>query len=274
MSRDCKFQFERLWVAPNFGCAPAVSGGYNLYWEATAWKFTATYVPEYSFDGEDWTAAVGSPTANLFALNVGPPRTSVLGSPVFRLKAFNGATLRFTSEPFDSRNRLAKSDYLVWREIVRRETLGLNKFTGINGFLLRKIVQGAKCTTCLDEVTGEPSMSNCPTCFGTGYLGGYHTPMPLRGDWTSSPPASSETKQEGTGIVDSHVAVVHALPFPLAKFGDVWVDIATNIRYYVAKPTEENQYRGVPTSQEITVSRLPVSDAAYKVPVTLTPQIP
>ena len=53
------------------------------------------------------------------------------------------------------------------------------------------------CPACFDSVYGDAGSSDCPFCFGSGFTGGYHSPVIAWGDITRG----SETikRQQGAG---------------------------------------------------------------------------
>jgi hypothetical protein len=61
------------------------------------------------------------------------------------------------------------------KEIVKEIDLTM-KFGGHPVFVyLRR--KGVRCPDCWDIVLKKVTSSSCPTCFATGYLGGFHTPI-------------------------------------------------------------------------------------------------
>jgi hypothetical protein len=207
----------------------------------------------------------------MYAIGVGPNTPSFSQIPFFRIKVYesqNGG-LVYTSRPETVKSSQNQHDFLIWREILRRENLGQVKYNGILGWLLRRREGGAKCTNCLDPILGGEAQSDCPVCFGTGYISGYFTPQQMYADWTGSPHSTS-TKLEAVGPSQVNQLVMMTAAFPETNFKDVWVDSSSNYRYEIQKQ-RKNQFRGWPINQMLTLSLLPPSDPAYRVQVPTGP---
>ena len=59
------------------------------------------------------------------------------------------------------------------REITRRESLLLRKFTGVDTIVFRKKTFGKRCPVCWDYTSEKVTKDSCNTCYGTGFEGGY-----------------------------------------------------------------------------------------------------
>lgn len=271
MPAATRVRLDYLRPIPNFERSAA--GGFDLYWSVTTLGgLSPTFMPEYSTEDPlaAWTPLLDDPTSNLFALAVAPRQPRLYVPWKFRVKVYDGVTLLLTSDPYDVGFGLNRHDYLHWREITRRLDLGFRKYQGIPGHLLRRKTTGPRCTECLDEVMDAEAKSDCPTCYGTGYLGGYHPPMPLLGDWESAPPSGYNMSVTENGPAEMHKAKLRAMANPSCEFKDIWVDASCNYRYEIQK-IDLDEFRGVPTAQILDVSKLPASHAVYRFPIDLEP---
>ena len=127
---------------------------------------------------------------------------------------------------------LSRKDFLIAREIVRREKLLYRKFTGLAGMLYRRKIYGPACTSCVDANTGETTNANCDTCYGVGKLGGYYSPVELY----ALPPQPAQAQQglaEQQGAVEIEKLMVRMTNFPLISYRDVWYDTSNHKAYYV-----------------------------------------
>jgi hypothetical protein len=82
-------------------------------------------------------------------------------------------------------NRYIKSPITTWentrtnlmeiraREITRRETILLDKFTGIDTLIFRRKYFGERCPRCWNPDIEKVMQDHCPTCLGTSFVGGY-----------------------------------------------------------------------------------------------------
>lgn len=257
-----------LWVVPNFD--KTLQGGFSVHWTISTNIPVPLFVPEYSSieSGEVWTPVVDSPISSMSVNGVGPKKISFSSMPFFRIKVYDSEdnSLKYTSTPETVKVGQNQHDFLIWREILRRENLGQTKYNGVKGWLLRRREVGAKCTNCIDEILGAQLKSDCPVCYGTGYLSGYFTPQLMYGDWQEGPPYSTSTKLEAVGPSQVRKTVIMTTAFPETNFKDVWVDASTNFRYEIQEQ-RKNQFRGWPINQMLTLSILPPSDPAYRVSV-------
>ena len=69
--------------------------------------------------------------------------------------------------------------YLKYRKRFEDNFLraALQSAAGTQIAILQRKLTGPKCTRCIDSVTGESGDPRCPLCYGTGYLGGFYTPI-------------------------------------------------------------------------------------------------
>ena len=86
-------------------------------------------------------------------------------------------------------NRYIKSSPTTWenkrtnlmgiraREITRRETILLSKFTGIDTLIFRRKYFGERCPNCYNKDIEKIVKDHCLTCFGTSFVGGYFPGM-------------------------------------------------------------------------------------------------
>lgn len=66
---------------------------------------------------------------------------------------------------------------LIAVEAQRRFELTLREFIGRRVLTLVQRTFGTYCTTCWDKLKGRRTTSNCRTCYGGGYTGGYYQPI-------------------------------------------------------------------------------------------------
>lgn len=156
-------------------------------------------------------------------------------------------------------------DWSLAREIVRKETMLLQKRTGAKGWLLKRRSYGVICPDCVDPITRQITKSNCTTCFGTGLVGGYYDVMEY---WTAPDPSKRIRRlNKDTGLESVVVEQARALAYPLLEGGDVWVQAATNRRFVVgADVAYIAKLRGIPLVAELVLEELPTAHVVYEVP--------
>lgn len=89
---------------------------------------------------------------------------------------------------------------LIALEIIRAETILFEEFIGTVCWLFPVRTFGQRCPQCWDSVMGQATAKSCPTCWGTGFSGGYHYPVQLFAQIDEAPisenPQSSHHHQE------------------------------------------------------------------------------
>jgi len=183
---------------------------------------------------------------------------SVPGSPVIK------------SDPVLGSGRLAKRDWLVAREIVRKERVQL-RVDGTDGFLLKRKKYGVRCSRCTDWDTKEVTDSDCPYCFGTGILGGYYPgvefTVKLEDNWNRKlsigPPPQ--------GVNANIVKQARVILFPTIDTRDIWVRADNDERYIVDSWTCIASYKGLQLIATTVLKLAPATDIVYSVPLEEAP---
>lgn len=184
----------------------------------------------------------------------------------YRVLLTAGDGIKYVSMPVSTYGTLNERDWLMAREIVRKERLR-HSLVSVEGFLLKRMRYGDPCDRCLDELDGTISDSKCPVCNGTGFKVGYHPPTPLTVDM--NPQAVVEllkgTEPPGpTAIVDNFIRV---LGFPMLAMNDIWVDGRSDQRWIFGEISNMAEWRHVPLVVTTKVKLLPGTDQAYRIPV-------
>jgi hypothetical protein len=79
--------------------------------------------------------------------------------------------------PVGPSQQLSRFHWLRWRDIIRRESILLKKFVGVDSVVFTPKIRGPRCSECWDDNTKRTTKDHCRTCYGTSYEGGYHTGM-------------------------------------------------------------------------------------------------
>jgi hypothetical protein len=180
---------------------------------------------------------------------------------------------KYVSLPVHTFGELQEKDWLLAREIVRKERLRHN-LVSVEGYLLKRLRFGEKCESCTDPLTGGILDSKCPECNGTGFKVGYHPPTPLAVDM--NPEAVIDllkgTEPPGpTTIVENQMRI---LGFPALAKHDIWVDGKSDQRWIMHEIANMAEWRHVPLVVTTKVKLLPMTDQAYKIPVDDTEGVP
>jgi len=163
-----------------------------------------------------------------------------------------------------------KRDWLIARDIMRKERLLMTKFTGWNGFLLKRKIWGEQCPVCTDWDTQEVGDGKCPTCFGTGKVGGY---WPGYETWAYEIPATPKNREK-TWVDDrTYIHEDQVLPqmrmsaYPHLGSYDVFVDGDSGRRYVLRKVSVAAEMRGIPLINNVEFKLAPFTDIIYDVPL-------
>ena len=166
---------------------------------------------------------------------------------------------------------LTKEQWLRAREVMRKESLVMRRFVGVNGWLLKAKRYGALCS-CVDPTTGEVNNSSDPVCFGTGYVGGYHPPVPLFFANLSNPDAYERAAyNEARGTVRPVVVTGRVVADLPVVSRDAWVQAGSDERYYVADVRELVAVGSTPVVYQVTLRLAPRSDVLYALPIARPP---
>lgn len=176
------------------------------------------------------------------------------------------ATNIYVSEPVSVYGLLSERDWSIAQEIIRKERLR-NKYTSVPGVLLKPMRFGERCI-CREELTDEPTDSNCPICSGTGFKVGWHPPLQMQ-CWDISPQTVAETvdnNMKGTTREES-IITARVIGFPALSKWDVWVNGTSDERWMVHKIKTIAAIRGVPLVYEVTMGLVPFSSGIYAIEI-------
>lgn len=155
---------------------------------------------------------------------------------------------------------LPKKDRIYIKSLRRRELLLQNKGGGRPGWLLKKRIE-EKCSLCNGEAY------KCPSCFGTGYTGGFYKPVTYN---TLTINSNLNVKKTTTpiGTYKSSKDVTRGLVYPIVEEGDVWIEKFTDRRYWITGRTELI-YRGIPiVYSKLEMSLIPPLSKIYEIAVS------
>ena len=247
----------------------SLTGGFDIYWDVQTFGFTPTFMTQSSStEHGPWENLVASPVATYSMSEVGPKRLSFQENIFFRLKVLNGSTIVLTSTARAPGERMNGHHLAIYREMVRREALQLDRYNGKIGLFFRRIVYGTPCSSCVDETLGETSSNECASCFGTGLDGGYYPPVAIKVDWSSAPSNAVDTTLTENGPSEIFLCEAVFPPYPEAKFKDVFADLTSGQRLEV-KTSVKDEYHGGTIRQIVTMSLLSPTDPAYQLPVNV-----
>lgn len=136
------------------------------------------------------------------------------------------------------------------------------KFIGRDLKLYKKRTWGQKCSTGWDEILQKPTGKKCDgcTCFSTGWINGYFTPIEFRGMITANPKITQITL---FGEFMPSDVILSLPPYPQLSPADMIVDDVGK-RWWVqqVRPIEK---KGVLLEQIAQLSLIHPDDELYKI---------
>jgi len=166
----------------------------------------------------------------------------------------------FVKAPYGDLNR---REYLIVKDIMRREVLQQDDMAGILGRVWIRATSGPRCTNCIDPITGNVTVSNCRFCLGVGRIPPYLGPYDVYLTFTPSR-RNLELSQDGLGLQQPYTWEIRLVGFPYLKDKDIALDIASDKRYIIDGVNNELEIRRIPVIQVLHANELPVSDPVYK----------
>lgn len=151
---------------------------------------------------------------------------------------------------------------LYAKEMSRRMNLLLSEFIGRKYILYKIRTFGQRCPTCWDPIKKAKRLSYCVDCFGTGFAGGYHSPMIIHLQLDPAPESvqtlgDQETLQKNTTARCSN--------YPPLTFRDVLIS-PENERWRVSQVSTTTKL-GAVVHQNLTLHLIPRTDIEYRLPV-------
>lgn len=234
-----------------------VSGDFNM---PTPWVFHVEQAPSVS---GDWIDISGPVVGKYFFKEEGRNLINKSAVLYFRVVMDAGGK-RYYSNVLQPYGDVGRKDFLIGREVMRKEVLHMRGMAGVAGSLYSLATFGPACPKCRDPITGDIRDADCPHCFGTGRLNPYNGPYDA---WMSFSPDQSHGKQDdGMGTMEQKRFQVRIVANPVVKKNDIVVDRGSDKRYYVNQASVVAEIRRIPLVQQLVVSEAPVSDNAYKLP--------
>lgn len=171
----------------------------------------------------------------------------------------------YFSEPIQPYGDLSRRDFLLAREIMRREALRARVLAGTVCDLYIRSTFGPKCPYCIDPVTGDVRDSNCRKCFGTGRYPAYFGPHRML--LSFSPDVAHTMSNSNDGTHETRTFEALAIGNPVMKKGDVIVDKAQDKRYVIGVASSVSEVRRITCLQKVGFEEAPLSDPIYRIGV-------
>lgn len=147
---------------------------------------------------------------------------------------------------------------LIALELRKHMNLLLREFVGRRCWVLPARTFGQRCTACYSPNLRARVRSGCRTCYDTGFVRGYHTPIEAFLQFDPSPKAEQETN---LGKLQQQNTTVRMGFFPPVKPRDIIIE-PENRRWRITNVSSTQRLR-VPVHQELQVHEVPSTDMEY-----------
>lgn len=167
---------------------------------------------------------------------------------------------QYISQTCIAGSRLVYPHYPRAKNLIRLAAKQMAK-TGMRGMLLKRKTFGQSCPVCKDFHDDQSVNQHCSICLGTGIKGGYYKGIPMD--------ILPQANQQVIGITDQGV-VQHksikcrCIAWPFLQHGDIWVDSATNCRYYIDQISLASHYMHVPIIAILSMNLIQLTDVVYQ----------
>ena len=155
----------------------------------------------------------------------------------------------------------SKRDFLLAREIIRREALRARVLSGVPCKVYIKSTFGPRCPHCLDPDTGDVRDSNCKYCLGTGRCPPYYGPYDMAMSFSTDAAHRKDNSVDGTHETKMFEAL--AVGNPVLKQGDVIIDATSDKRYVIGVASVVSEVRRIACLQRLAFEEAAPSDPVY-----------
>lgn len=153
--------------------------------------------------------------------------------------------------------RAAEAD-LIALEIRKHMNLLMREFVGRRCWILPARTFGQRCRTCWNETLKQRTRSGCRTCFDTGFVRGYHSPIE---SFIQLDPTAKANQQTNLGELQQQNTTGRLGFFPVLKPRDVIIE-PENRRWRVVQVNATQRLRA-DVHQEVQLHEVPTSDIEY-----------
>lgn len=165
------------------------------------------------------------------------------------------------TEEFGPASHLEPEQDLLAAEIIRQEDLLFREFVGRKCFLFPARTFGPACS-CFDVVAGRRTRSGCKNCFGTGWLGGFMSPVEI---YIQIDPFPKRSVESSLPVQQPSDTVARMICFPPVSPNDIIVE-PENRRWRVKTSTPTQRLRAN-VRQELQLHEIPKGDIEFALPV-------
>lgn len=152
---------------------------------------------------------------------------------------------------------------LIALELRRHMLLLFREFAGRRCWVLPSRTFGQRCE-CWNPTTQKVTRSGCVTCFNTGFVRGYMSPIET---WVQMDPSPKANQHTNVGQQQQVNTTARCSYYPQLKPNDLLIE-GENRRWKVVLVSGTEQGRAV-VHQEVQLHEVPPKDIEFKVPLIL-----
>lgn len=252
---------------PVFGridISPSYEGGFVFSWEMASdfgdsapWKFT---VSESETPNGPWSA-VSPVLENTFFFSENKRRVAPKDQTLYFRISLDTPSGHYESHVESPYCSLPRREFLLAREVMRKEILMQRKMSGVLSSIWYKSIFGPPCPDCGDFVLGDTRNSRCKSCFGTGHVPGYYGPFPA---YVSYSPIERDKKMESPdGVSEPYVVSGQAIGALRLKKDDVVCDPVSGSMFFVGVVRNLVEFRRYPVIQSFALSEIAKTHVVY-----------
>lgn len=251
-------------VFAGINIAPSYDRGFVFSWtmesdfmDAGPWKFR---IQEAETPAGPWKT-VSPELENSFFYSESKPRVAPKDQNLFFRILLSTPDGRYESHVESPYCSLSRREFLLAREIMRKEILMQRKMSGVLSRIWYKAIFGPKCTECGDFVLGDTKNSRCLACFGTGHVPGYYGPFNA---YVTYAPMERNKGMQQHMVEEPYMTTGTVIGSLRLKKDDVIVDPVSNSRFFVGTVRNLVEFRRYPVIQSVQLSEIAKSHVVYK----------
>lgn len=163
--------------------------------------------------------------------------------------------------PFGFQGRLPLDALEMIRQhnILLRGVNGHDPLTGIPTTVYKRRNFGARCRQCTDSVTGRVTISGCRVCGGTGFNGGYYSPIVV---YMNFQPHARYLRVSTLGKEEDNETTAFLTNFPILYPGDMVVEPSE--KHWRVTQIDVTERKRVVVHQLVRLRQLDHGDVEYE----------
>ena len=152
---------------------------------------------------------------------------------------------------------------LIAIELRRHMQLLFQEFAARRCWVLPARTFGQRCS-CWNATLNQRTRSGCVTCYDTGFVRGYLSPIE---SWVQIDPSAKTNQHTNVGKIQQVNTTARLAFFPPVKPDDLLIE-GENRRWKVVQQNQTEQSRAA-VHQEVQLHEVPPKDIEFKVPLVL-----